>query len=424
MLKRFIVSFIILNNLKKNIIIFNIIYLYMYKNNILSLNKYFSKDLIFFIKIIFILLIIYFLFFYLNNSSYQEYFVSNNFNEFKYFRCDDKKIGKITGEILDKYNIQKENNNWNIYVPCGYNLVEQELMTINLNNTSNKNKKFIFGINGCDNIVSKNKIWESLVKCYGLDKASTLMPESFVLGKNIDFSKFKKKFKPTNIYILKKNIQRKEGLKLTSDYNEIINAYQENYRVAQLYLKNLYLINRRKVNLRIYLLVVCKNNKKYFYISKIGKCIYTKKEYNDDNFDFESNITSYHLDMNVYKSNPRSFEELYEYINKKEGNQFAGFNLGKKIYDLMVDVSKCISHSIFQSPNLMKSTTFQIFGADVIFDSNLHPYLLEFNKGPDMIPRDDIDKEMKTTVQEDMFKTVGLLPKDNKENVFTEIYHT
>ena len=27
---------------------------------------------------------------------------------------------------------------------------------------------------------------------------------------------------------------------VVSDYNEIINAYQENYRVAQLYLKNLY----------------------------------------------------------------------------------------------------------------------------------------------------------------------------------------
>ena len=28
--------------------------------------------------------------------------------------------------------------------------------------------------------------------------------------------------------------------------------------------------------------------------------------------------------------------------------------------------------------------TFQLFGADVIFTNNLHPYLLEFNKGPSM----------------------------------------
>ena len=32
--------------------------------------------------------------------------------------------------------------------------------------------KFVFGINGCDSIVSKNKIWETLVECYGRKEAS------------------------------------------------------------------------------------------------------------------------------------------------------------------------------------------------------------------------------------------------------------
>jgi hypothetical protein len=90
---------------------------------------------------------------------------------------------------------------------------------------------------------------------------------------------FKNYYNKKDIYILKKNIQRKEGLKLTSDLNTILNAKDESYKVVQKYLTNLYLINKRKVNLRIYLLILIKDNKIYFYMSNIGKCIYTNKEF-------------------------------------------------------------------------------------------------------------------------------------------------
>jgi hypothetical protein len=94
----------------------------------------------------------------------------------------------------------------------------------------------------------------------------------------------------------------------------------------------------------------------------------------------------------------------------------------------MKKVCTCISRSVYQSSNIKNTVSFQIFGGDVIFDNNLHPYLLEFNKGPDMVPRDDKDKFMKKKVQEDMFKTVGILPElpsENKQNnVFYEIYRT
>ena len=57
------------------------------------------------------------------------------------------------------------------------------------------------------------------------------------------------------IYILKKNIQQKKGIKLMKgDYQKIRKeAISDNYKVIQTYLNNPYLINQRKVNLRIYL---------------------------------------------------------------------------------------------------------------------------------------------------------------------------
>ena len=346
---------------------------------------------------------------------------SNENNYLTYYRCKDKMLGKIMKDIFDTNNITQTDDNWNIYVPCGYNNVENELKTINIKD--NNSDKYIFGVNGCDTIVSKNKIWECLVKCYGREKARTLMPESYILDDPNEMMEFRRVFNPNEkaIYILKKNVQRKEGLKLTRDFFEILNGANDEYRVAQKYITNLYLINDRKINLRIYLLIVIKNNNVYFYLSRTGKCIYTNKKYNDNDLDFESNITSYHLDMSVYNENPRDFEQLRKYIDIKNKKEDDGKRLFNNIELLMKEVSLCLSKNFYQSKNIEGSITFQLFGADVIFDNELHPYLLEFNKGPDMSPRDILDENMKNSVQSDMFKTVGIIP-ENGNNSFFMIY--
>jgi hypothetical protein len=164
-----------------------------------------------------------------------------------------------------------------------------------------------------------------------------------------------------------------------------------------------------------------KNNKIHFYVSKKGKCIYTNKEYNDDDFDFETNITSYNLDMSVYETNPRFFDELIQYINKNNGDG-EGEKLFEKINNNLTNIFNCIAGSIYQSKNIAGTTSFQLFGIDVIFNKNLDPFLLEFNKGPDMQARDSIDEEMKTIVQTDMFKTVGVLNNNNINNSFSLLY--
>lgn len=346
----------------------------------------------------------------------------NNQNNFlTFYRCKDKMLGKIMKDIFNTNNITQTDDNWNIYVPCGYNNVENELKTINIKD--NNSGKYIFGVNGCDTIVSKNKIWECLVKCYGREKARTLMPESYILDDPNEMMEFRRHFNPNDkaIYILKKNVQRKEGLKLTRDFFEILNGSDDEYRVAQKYITDLYLINDRKINLRIYLLIVIKNNSVYFYLSRTGKCIYTNKKYNDNDLDFESNITSYHLDMSVYNENPRDFNQLTTYIDVKNKKEDDGKRLFNSIELLMKEVSLCLSKNFYQSKNIEGSITFQLFGADVIFDNELHPYLLEFNKGPDMSPRDVLDENMKNSVQSDMFKTVGIIP-ENGNNSFFLIY--
>jgi hypothetical protein len=385
-------------------------------------NKFFNiKYFIYLIIFIIILYLLYIFYKKTSKESFNNYYNLENDN-INYYRCSEKQLGQITKMVFDKNNINNNNENWDIYIPCGYNNIENELLDIKLTNKNNKNK-YVFGINGCDSIVAKNHIWQSLVKCYGRHGASELMPESYILYDDKDLELFKKDYNPNNIYILKKNVQRKEGLKLTQSYNDVINGLNDDYKVAQKYVRDLYLVNGRKVNLRIYLLIVIKNNKIHFYMSNIGKCIYTNKKYNDKDLDFESNITSYHLDISIYKTNPRYFDDLIKYIdnNSVKGN---GIKLFNRINTLIKNVSKCLSKNLYQSVNIKNSVSFQLFGIDVIFNKDLQPYLLEMNKGPDMIPKDDEDTKMKYTVQHDMFKTVGIISNnfDNNNNSFNEIY--
>jgi len=337
--------------------------------------------------------------------------ISNNKN-LKYFRCEEKPLGTIINTIFINNRITKDNNNWDIYTPCGYNFVEKELILINIPNDNRV--RYIFGINGCDNIVSKNNLWHILENNYGREGAKKIMPETYILDDMNQMRLFKSEFNPNNIYILKKNLQRKEGLKLSNSIYEINTAYNDNYKVVQKYIRNLYLINGYKINLRIYLLITINNNKKSFYLSNLGKCIYTAKKYNDDDYDFETNITSYNLDMNIYKINPRTLNELSEYLDKQQNNSNILF---KNIRNILYKVALSSEENVYQSTNLNKKNchSFQIFGVDIIFDKLLNAYLLEINKGPDMKERDPLDYAMKYKIQSDMLNIVGIL-KDTPQS--------
>jgi hypothetical protein len=332
-----------------------------------------------------------------------------NFQTFS--KCKDREIGDVLSDVLKNNNItrSKKNDDGDLYLPCGYTGVEDELKKMKIRD----NLQTIFAIDGCDDIIKKNTIWELLVESYGRGGAQKLMPNTFILNNNDDMNAFKNSFKKNRMYILKKNIQRKKGLKLTNNYSEILNANNLGYKVVQEYKDNLYLINKRKINLRIYLLIICdKTGNVNCYLHRRGKCIYTNKDYDDSVMDFESNITSVNMDLDVYNRNPREFNELKEFLNKNGEN---GNLLFERIDILMSKVMNAVKHRLCKSDKFKNNVNFQLFGADVIFDKYLYPYLLEINKGPDMIPKDEKDRELKTTVYNDVIK---LLMNNNSNDSY------
>tara|TARA_B100001027_G_C16248205_1_gene323077 strand:+ start:385 stop:1443 length:1059 start_codon:yes stop_codon:yes gene_type:complete len=333
-----------------------------------------------------------------------------------YKRCNLKPIKGITKKIFENFNIKKNNDKWDLYIPCGYNNVQKEMHTIQVTNTYQK----IYAIEKCDYIASKNNLWMLLEKEFNRNDASKIMPETFVLNNFSHINLLKKKYFESNLgnnyFILKKNIQKKKGILITNDYNIISSSLNENYKVAQLFINNSFIINKRKLNLRIYCLITMLSNNLNTYFNDIGKCLYTEKDISFDNsMNFNEHITnSYKTDEDIYKINPLTLDDFKNYLRNNN------FNLNifeQNLIDLYKKLNIVFSKYLIYSEILRNNLKFQLFGMDLLVDEKLNIYLLEINKGPDMIPKNQIDEQLKTKIQIDLFEKVNLINIENTNYV-------
>jgi len=354
-----------------------------------------------------------------------------NIKPTKIYYCGKYKINSPFKNAIDSLNLQITKNiiETELYFPCGFNNVELELNKFRFVDKTNteynlKNKVFM-GVLGCDKLCSKNEIWNKLQSYYNTEEASKIMPLSFIIKNQNDLLKLKDienemiQQNKKSIYILKNNNQGKKGLYMTDNIlslienkTDIINNINDSiykndkiyeYKVIQKYITNPFLINKRKLNIRLYVLII--NIKKLntkWYLFKDGKCIYNNKDYNkltslltDNLQDKEQHFTSLNLDYNyVYNDlgNPETLDELNNYIGNNDYNY-----LLIKILDKLKKIKYVYNtgNVLNNKDNLKKNITLQYFGIDVILDDKLEPYILEFNKGPEMKYNSPNDEKMK-----------------------------
>lgn len=327
-----------------------------------------------------------------------------------YYKCEEKYHNRPTAEVLIDSSIERVDDykECDLYIPCGYNLVEMELYIIK----DLKPTTIIYGIVGCDNIVSKNNLWDILENQYGRKDAVNYMPLTFVVDNDEHLLELRENHSKGDKYILKKNVQRKKGLFITDSIDYIMkNANTEDFIIIQKYIKEPLLINKRKLNIRIYVAIVYKSRKTRLYLYYEGKCIYTNKDYLSEGVDddFERNITSFNLDNDIYLKNPLLLEDLRIYLNNV-GTNNTGDKLLEDIYILIKNVCLPMKPEICNNyPNIIDNTCFQLFGGDVIVTRDYKPLLLEFNKGPSMTTEIVKDQQMKKGLIDDTFKLAGVI---------------
>jgi len=297
-----------------------------------------------------------------------------------------------------------------VYLSCGFNNVENEFQQIQPH-TGLK----IYAISGCDRIVAKNSLWQLLVSKYGIARASSIMPTTYLLNSQPDQQIFINELDPDTIIIFKKNIQRQEGLllKRKKDVSSLANYYSQGYVLAQKYVDHPFLVNGYKINLRVYVLITCAPEPasnsaiKTAYMYQDGFVYYTKKKYKYSTDPAES-ITTGYISRDMYAKNPLTHTDLKRFIGRRRSQHI--FNAIEQNLQFTMDAVNGVICN-----NVKGKMNFQLFGCDYQINSDLSVYVLEWNKGASLVEFDKRDAELKYKLQEDLFKLVGVIPKGDTE---------
>jgi len=368
-------------------------------------------------------------------NMFQEQVVDENknlsFNKLYYdIDCSYIKKGCFY-EALEKNNFKKTDKlvEASLIMPCTYETTDKEFEEIKRKKISENiygDNVRIFMLKNTDYLVSKIVLWIIIKNYYGATEAAKIMPYTWNLNSKQDINDFKQNFVKDKLYIVKNNTQRQEGLLILDNLENIINSNNK-YLLVQELLQDPYLINGRKINLRVYCLFIknCKGSFK-ICIYKDGFMYYTPDLFKKNTKEFSKNITTGYVDRKVYQENPLTHDDFRVYLDSNRNLSEIEKNvINKNVINKNIKLSEYIFTQIY---DLLKSVFyiytnllsiddlgigFQLYGADIAINDNLNPSLMEINKGPDLTAKDGRDKELKLKLSEDILKSVGLLPNVN-----------
>jgi tubulin polyglutamylase TTLL1 len=279
--------------------------------------------------------------------------------------------------------------------------IDQILSVLKIPNTV----KYVYGVKGSDWLASK-ALLADIINGKGYHD---IIPITYIPEREEDMADLVKNHDDSKIYIMKKNIQRQEGIIITRSLDEIM-AKMKDYVVIQELLQNPYTISGRKINIRVYLLITVDKQCK-FYIYNNGFMYYTSALYEPNSTDLDKNITTGYIDRQVYEENPLTIKDLETYLGK-ENFSILWTNLQKTIKKL----KQCYTGLLVKNNKDIPGKKFLIYGLDVAVDSKFGVVLVELNKGPDIGPKSKRDKEVKENLVHDCFNLVGICDRGNKNN--------
>jgi len=239
----------------------------------------------------------------------------------------------------------------------------------------NKNKHHVRSI---DTIKYKHflrtKIWENVLRVYGLSIAESIFPKTYILPK--DTNSFIKDETSNKEYIVKTLYSgERAGVFL---YEPQMKHNLDKYAVIQEYIKNPLLINGYKFDTRIFMVIDCN---KGIYLYKKGYNVYTY-----DPFDYKSNKRSQKINQTYTNDD--------HYVNNKLPKTTDDLLLHNVPYDKVIyDVAIKLRYIINATPQITCSNINKIYGLDVEILDNFSTKIIEINADPSLDFKDSLWKE-------------------------------
>uniref|UniRef100_A0A3Q3L5U9 Tubulin--tyrosine ligase-like protein 5 n=1 Tax=Mastacembelus armatus TaxID=205130 RepID=A0A3Q3L5U9_9TELE len=216
---------------------------------------------------------------------------------------------------------------------------------------------------------------------------------------------------------------RGRGIYLVSNPNQI--SMDENILVSR-YINNPLLIDEFKFDMRLYVLVTS-YDPLLIYVYEEGLARFATVRYDQTS----KNIKNTFMHLTNYSVNKKSSDyvscddpEVEDYGNKwsmsavlrylkQEGKDTT--LLMKQVEDLIIKAVLSAELHIATACKMFvphKTNCFELYGFDVLIDSNLKPWLLEVNLSPSLACDAPLDLKIKASMIADMFSLVGFVCQD------------
>ena len=283
------------------------------------------------------------------------------------------------------------------------------------------------------------------------------IPPTFILPMDSDNFESELKKNKKSIWIVKPvNMSRGRGIRLICGENDYKKLYKKNkdnkdikdnnlQLLISRYLDKPHLLNNKKYDLRIYVLVGSFTPLK-IYLYYNGLVRFATEDYQKGNYDnVFIHLTNYSINKKNpnYKSNQKNNKEiddmeeideeneqdddsskwsLVEYKNyfKKEEGVFE--KIWKQIEDIVIKTMITVfEYNCREMSGNKNNNLFELYGFDILIDESFRPWLLEVNVNPSLHCTSPLDLSIKTDLIIDVFNAVGIIPFNHNSN--EEIYN-
>ena len=250
------------------------------------------------------------------------------------------------------------------------------------------------------------------------------MPETYVLPRDYDIF-VNEKLKDfdvndkTNLWLLKPCASsRGRGIRLLTNIEDIPKK-----TIATHYIYNPHLINGKKYDLRIYLLITGYCPLK-IYLFDNGLARFCSEDYDLDPKKMDNSyihLTNYSINKNSsnFEANDSVNEEhgakwtLYTLKKHFENNNLNFNEVWNKIKDIIIKIILSVTDMaipLIKSFKLSSGTLFEIYGVDILLDAELNPWLMEVNLNPSLNCDSQLDLRVKSKLLTDIFNIIGAIP--------------